>query len=324
MARTSQLWEKRKGDRRIAENADETEFAALQRGISNLDAGIRDDIISGEMEDFVAPFEVDRWAEDDLRLDESHIPLAEEILRRKKLLGDLYPFEEENNWLTYRPRKNSSLIYEFCLAVSCAQSLTKGKAAYLPRTFERLALVATKKYIGKGAWGIRTGWPWDKSHQATSFRDIVNIINHRTNEWLWQPPHDFPDNPSPQYVKDLGMDFVVAKSFADQRRGQIFLVGQCACGNDWESKLYDLNASAISNWFRAPVSVVPFVRVFATPRHIANDAHFYEVGTKAGLTLDRVRIVQIMETESVKKIRHRVKDLIGVVITGFQADEPIS
>ena len=316
MASISQLWEKRKGDQRIAQDADETEYAALQRGVCNLDAGIRDDIISGEMEDFVAPFEVARWAEDDMRLDESHIPLAEEILRRKRLLGDLYPFDETNNLLHYKPQKNCSLIYEFCLAVSCTSPPTKDQVTI----FEDIALDAAKAYLGEGTWGIRTGWPWDKTHHATSFRDIASIIHNRTKEWFWQPAPDFPDNPSRQDVKDLGMDFVVAKSFVDQRRGQIFLVGQCACGNNWENKLHDLNVSKIHNWFRAPASTVPFVRVFATPQHIANDARFYEVGTVAGLTFDRVRIVQIMETAGARHFRDQVKDLIALVVTGFQVD----
>lgn len=318
-------WECRKGDQRIAKDADETEFSAIQYGRCNLDAGIRDDIISGENEDFVPQIEVDEWAESDMELDDAYSPLASEIERRQSILGEYYPFVIEGNLLVYRPSK--TLAYELCLAISCSTSLTKGDFANLPRAFEHLTLAVVLCYLGQDSWGIRIGWP-QQSGRINSFKELANHLYDSTNEWEWSPDVGYPDSPSVKDVKDSGLDFMVAKLFNDGRKGQLFLVGQCACGNNWDNKYYDLTVEKLNRWFRCP-TIVPFVKVFSIPFHIANPTGFSDTCRFAGIALDRARIVRLAEnpenhgtiTNTLENGGVDTQSLIRLVISNFQSEQ---
>ena len=85
------------------------------------------------------------------------------------------------------------------------------------------------------------------------------------------------------------MDFVVWKPFLDERLGQLFVLGQCACGEDWENKLEELQESRLRRWVN-PVTHAQFVRAFAVPYHIPGHYIFSELNVRAGLTFDRVRL----------------------------------
>ena len=139
---------------------------------------------------------------------------------------------------------------------------------------------------------------------------------------------DFPierdvDAPAHIDVKDAGLDFVVWKAMPDGRKGHLFLLGQCACGDDWEEKLHDIDVDALTQSWIRPLSVAAPVRVFATPHHIPNETHFADVNQRGGLTLDRARIVLIAETLDHRDfIKQTTKDpfaeLVRLVIPGFQ------
>lgn len=323
MARQRQ-WEQRRSDERVASNADQAEFSAVSYGSCNLEAGTADERIADAMDayELADPRQVPGWAREDAKYDSATSAIAEEVIRRRGLLGQSYPFCLVGNRIDYRP--SCTLAYEFCLAASQAPGQSEGELKRLPPAFERLVRDVVICYLGRGSQGYRTGWPPDGLEpRPKRFRQVIEQLHKFTSEWHWDPRTGFPPDPAPRDVKDEGLDFVVWRPMPDRRVGQLFMVGQCACGDDWETKFHDLDIDKLSRWIR-PLSRATPVRVFATPRHIPNDVHFGEVNQLAGLTLDRARIVLLAEMPDnrgfiVEQARDSYKDLIRLVIPDFEA-----
>lgn len=323
MAKTD--WESRKEDERTAKNADQTEFLALKFGSCPLDEGTRDDRTADAMDDFGALDDINnaQWAVDDSKVDDAVGAIADEVERRFLLMGPFYPFVKDGNTLTYH--RSHTLTYELCLAISSAPTITQSPFNSLPPAFERLCRDVVKCFAGTNASALRTGWPIDDQDERTAkFKSVVDLINKDTQEWVWRPAHGMPEDPSHKDVKDLGIDFAVWKKFPDDRKGMLFLLGQCACGDDWTGKFGDLNIKEIEDdWFRF-LSVAAPMRLFAVPHHIPNKTYFEEVNRKAGLTLDRARIVMIAENDANRDLviagaSTPFSDLVKLVVDGFVA-----
>lgn len=321
-------WESRKTDQRTAKNADQTEFLAVKFGSCALDEGVRDDRTADAMDDFgtLDPTINASWAVDDSKVDDAVGSLAGEIERRATLMGGAYPFVKDGNTLKYR--RSNSLAYELCLATCNAPTIVKNPYNALPPAFERLCRDVTKCFLGNGAEAMRTGWPIDGEDERTArFKSIADRMNRLTKEWVWQPGPGRPEDPSHLSVKDLGIDFAVWKCLPDGRRGTLFLLGQCACGDDWTEKFGDLNLKEIDeDWFRY-FSVAMPMRLFCVPRHIPNETYFDEVNRKAGLVLDRTRISMIAEVEANRAVISAgspkpLAEFVRLVVSGFEVAQP--
>jgi hypothetical protein len=330
MSHRSRGWEFRRQDENLAVNADQAEFFAIMYGSSNFESGTYDERLAGAMDDYevVPPTPTTRWANDDAALDSATSEIGFEINRRKAILADKYPFIIKGNKILYTPSK--SLVYEFCLAISLAASLSAGETKKLPIAFERLARDLMIYFLGPGAEGHRTGWPAD-SHEPrpAKFKTLMAGLSNLTGEWTWSPEPGLPNDPPCRDVKDEGLDFVVWKGFVDKRAGKLFVLGQCACGSDYLTKFSDIDPDLkkLKKWLR-PLSHAAPIRVFTTPRHIPNDIYFREVNELAGLTLDRIRITLIAEESDLSreyvltKAKIPYQELIQIVISGFQVAPP--
>lgn len=298
---------------RSAADADQAEFLAIKNGSSAPDAGIYDERVAGAMDDHERQDEIDAesWQEEDLKYDDAVGRVHEEIERRCETLGPAYPFEIHSGGINYVP--NDNLIYEFLLAICNANTLTKGKYVRLPRVFERLSARLIAAYLGDGTRFLHTGAPRDKEI-GISFKDAMNTVASETSEWKWGPDEGLPDEPQ---NGDSGCDFVVWPKPPDNRQiGQLFFLGQCACGNDWDTKLSDLTVKNLGKWFN-PLSIVDPVRCFTTPHHIT-DAMLKEASREGGYIFDRARLVGI--GHACKKltvevsIQNEMRNLIDLVV----------
>lgn len=322
-------WESRRQDERIAVNADQAELDAIRNASSNMEAGTFDDRVAGAMDDYDVPDPrgVASWAAEDIKVDSATSDIGLEVQRRKQLLGSMYPFNTDGNRITYR--QSDTLVYEFCLAVSLAKSLSVGDYASLPVAFERLVRDALICFLGPGADGVRTGWPSDEHEdRPTGFRDVMHILHGKTGEFCWRPMPGLPQNPSHIDTKDEGLDVVVWKEVPDTRAGKLILLGQCACGGNYGSKLNDIeaNLATLSRWMN-PVCWAPPTRVFCTPRHISNEFEFQRINQVAGLTLDRIRLTLLAEQQENRAViasRTKVpfERLIRLVVDGFAVVSP--
>lgn len=315
-------WKQRIPQLNAAHDADQVEKRAVELGTVNIEEGIRDQLIADAMDDF-ADVSGEFWAQDDARIEDGTGQTANELMRRAEILGDAYPFQATGNHLTYS--RSKTLIYEFCLAVSTAPTITEGRFVRLPRAFERLCRDVVSIFLGTDSDGYRTGAPSDEDEgKPARMKDVASELNSRTGEWHWEPRPGMPEDPTPRDAKDLGMDVVAWKKFQDGRRGHLFLVGQCACGHtDWRGKFGQLDLHKLEkNWFR-PLALAGAHRFFAVPFHIPNTMHLEEVTTDAGLTFDRSRITLIAESDP-ERIRANTFDnyghLIQLVIDGFEVE----
>lgn len=280
---------------RRMEDADQAEWAAIRLGSAVYDAGVYDDRVAAAMDDFrPAGLSVGAaWQETDLEIDTAVGQVHEEVVRRTAVMGAAYPFDVSQNTLSYRA--SATRFYEFCLAVSLAPNLSTGNYAKLPKFFERAVTILVREYLGRDSQALHVGTPRD-SEIGIKFRKAMETLHTRSNEWIWSPRPDLPDNPDTK--GDEGVDFVAWKETLDRRNGRLFILGQCSCGDDWTGKLSDVNLNRLQKWFQ-PLSFAQPVRAFATPRHIASDWLNEALG-QAGLVFDRARLAIVAERPEVQ------------------------
>lgn len=312
-------WEQRYLSDKISTNADEAEWSAIQYGQAHFSAGTMDEAIT-ESGDEHAPegaeflLQADTIQGAEVLQESRQGPVYELLAERQKLLGESYPFRFEGNTLVYEPSEGPP-IYELLVGICQSPSLTRDPYTRLPRFFEQLSLIAACGYFGPEAEGYRVGWPRpeNQSRFQTVIRQLKVKSGNYNSEWQWQPAEHLPDNPAPKFIKDEGMDLVVWRKWADNRSGQLYLIGQCACGGDWLNKDRDLDLGSLEEWFRLP-RVLP-IRSFFTPRYVI-DALLVELSRTAGLIFDRVRLVQVLSeqhiAEKVQAVGQQIVELVSI------------
>lgn len=307
----------------IAINADQVEFKALIENITSVKYGVADEGIADALDDFEDSnnLEAEQWANNDLKLDNADGNTIEEILRRSKLLGDLYPFKLKGASLEYCPLLDSSRLYEALLCISQAKNLTTGKYKYLPRHFEFLACIVSEIYLGLNSQSYRTGWPrgvGEPKRLKELVEKIRQLSGNMLGEWCWKPKEGLPEDPSPRDAKECGVDIVAWKKSVDNRPGQLYLIGQCACGKNWisDDKLSELKYKSIDDWVEN-FPITP-IKAFFTPSH-ATDEFIPYASRKAGIFFDRARIVMhAARSEQLKDAKTQL--IIEKIIKTVQCD----
>ena len=276
---------------RLTGDADQTELDALCTGQAIFDQGLYDEVIADAMDDFRPndTANLPEWEQHDLQQDDAVGGLIEVIEQRETLLGTRYPFRLSANSLEYH--HSETRVYEFCLLAS---TTTERDNPDLARIFEHLATLLSRRYLGPEGRAEHIGWPRENRPR---FREGANRIHqHSSGEWVWGPEPGLPDDPLPRDVKDEGLDFAAWIHHLDDRPGHIFLLGQCACGDNWPNKLTELSIERLRRWFH-PMCHVPATRAFCTPFHITNQ-RLIEASKQAGIVFDRIRLTLLAETAS--------------------------
>ncbi len=280
-------------DQRAITNADQAELRAIQNGSAVPDAGIRDEQLSGELEELAdGQHELERWAEHDVAADDEVGAIRDEIKRRIDLMGDAYPFKLSNGSIVHR--KSASGLYEYCLGVCYAPSITAGEYVKLPRSFERISGLIASKHLGPRWRMHHTGAPRSDFPRFDEAMKNMSKVACDGQEWVWNPDRGFPEEWVPG---DCGLDFLIWKPAPDRRIGQLYVVGQCACGNDWSTKFDDLKKERLEPWFR-PLTYIPFIRCFTTPFLLSN-GNFDIASRNAGWVLDRARLAMLAHEAAV-------------------------
>lgn len=274
------------------ENADQAELAAFLKGDTAISSCILDDRLAGALDDYSGDpaLELAKW-EGDKAFEEATNAAATEIDRRIRLLKDAYPFKREHGRLIHTPKPPH--LYEFLLALSFAPSYSEGRFRVLPRVFEVLACHLAEAFLEGETDSYRMGWPRPYG-AATTLKAAVEELRQKSGdhlgEWRWGPKEGNPADPTPQHAKEQGLDIVAWKKSLDGRPGQLYLLGQCACGKGWDTdaKLADLNLPLLREWISEIASVTP-IRAIFTPRH-ALDEKLPFISRHGGLVFDRTRL----------------------------------
>ncbi len=303
---------------KAAADSDQAEFKALIHGSAVIDSGLYDERTAGIFTDFALDALTqdipDDWHAKDLACDDSVGDIIQQLQERQKLISFAYPFNVDAGNISHDP-KNTNLVYEFCLALCNAPSLTKGVFRKLPRLFELVSTDLIRFYMGVNSCSFHSGWP-RSDNQPSRFRDLMQELHKLTEEWIWKPEDFLPPDPDPATAKDEGIDFVIWKTSPDARKiGQLFIIGQCACGNNWPDKFNDIDVQKLKRWFK-PMTLVPPVKAFATPFHITTPL-LTEASRQAGLVFDRLRLAAIATKENAIHIENNygeeMKELIEAI-----------
>ena len=274
---------------KISKDADQAELVALRFGETRASSGIRDDIIADTIDDDFANFDApkeEEWQARENSIDSATSRIVEELEKRGHMLGELYPFSIEGDVLKYQ--QSDSLLYEFLLCTSLSPGLTNGKFRHLPRIFERIVTELTADFLGPNTSFCHIGWP----NELRRFKQTVLVVSQESGELDWRPNDDLPiDGPR---SGDEGVDYVLWKTFGCGRPvGQMFFFGQCACGNNWETKLGDIS-KRFFKWFEQ-LKVTPG-KVFAVP-YVVPEVKLREESREAGIVLDRIRLLQAAQAQ---------------------------
>jgi hypothetical protein len=199
---------------------------------------------------------------------------------RSRLCGSRWPLVLAGRRLSRRLHLRVSLtLYRYLGLLSVAENLDSDDRAL----FEDVVALLLSALTGRP--GYRTGHPAWRG-QLSSFRDRVE----RYGLLAGLAPLEKGQTPLP-YDKDLGLDAVSWRRFADARGGDLHYVAQCATGGDWEDKLDDFKFSA---WGPHIHWAVPPTRVFATPRVLlVSSSKWIRITQEGGLILDRPRLLEL-------------------------------
>jgi hypothetical protein len=280
----------RRRDQRSMGDADQAEVLALRRGAALVDEGVYDDLVAEALDDFEnAPDEAIRleFHGRDLAEDNGTGAVMERVQDRAKRLGSLYPFTLAENQLVHKGGEIG--WYEFMLACSVQRDISSRPFKRLPQLFERISSQVATRLLGEGASALHVGHPRDAG--LPTFKSGFERLNDLTGEWPWKPADDLPEEGLA--TGDDGLDFVAWRGAGGQQRGSIYLLGQCACGDDWDTKLTELSVEKIAMWTGGGEkwAVVP-LRLFATS-HVLADGWYIKDQKAAGLLLDRIRLSEL-------------------------------
>lgn len=324
--RKSAIRRRKTAARQASVNADDLELSALRDGFAPLQSGLDDDRLADpSLEEFETPIEsgAEPFLAQDIKLEDAVVPQNNVISQREAMLKSLYPFKIERNTLVYY--QSSTLAYEYLLAVSKAPSLSAEKFAEIPRSFERFVGQAIVAFLGPGAESYRLGWPPDPPHSPL-LRERVKEISNRTGEWRWNPLPEHTNHQGPRSVKDGGIDLVIWKQFGDQRISSLYLLGQCACGNDWTTKRSDLKPHSFKDKWLHMLSHSGQLKFMAIPFHVPDENLWTESchWEQAGIFVDRLRLTLLAEHSSFRphwqeNPRDLLLPLIRLVVPKFEA-----
>jgi len=286
-------WELKQKQFQAGLDADQVEREAIRTGTTSIEFGTEDERTSGAVDDALES-EGNSWEERQNVLENLSGAVADEVHRRATIMGPSYPFTVTGGALEYAASQTG--VYEFCLAASANPTGVFEGQPKASAVFEYIARDVIAVHIGGGE-GFRTGAPvYPSENRGKTTRETFAALNVLCGEFNWQPTAGFPTEPQHKDLKDAGLDVVVWKPWPDQRRGHLFVLGQCACGkSDIGGKARDLSLNRLGNWLR-PVTHAQPVRAFLAAHHIPNSIQLYEISGEGGIVFDRARITIIAQS----------------------------
>ena len=247
--------------------------SALHQGPSGVEEGEGLEEPSGDDQ------EDDSGTSADELIDAMVADAAEEINKRVTTIGDGYPFSFDGTIISVSTDwDKDALAYVFLLLMS-ADGL-RGSATGR-RHFEQVITAALGRYL-KGEC-LRFGFPHRTpvpSHPNEAVGFLAEQIGQR-RIFTRQVKHS---------EKDMGVDAVAWKRFADSLPTKLVLLANCSTGANWKSKLGELS---IEKWKRMIDFGCDPVRVFAVP-WIPSEEDWKDIVDFGNMVLDRSRAASLL------------------------------
>ena len=223
---------------------------------------------------------------------------AEEINERVTTIGDGYPFSFDGTIVSVSPDwAKDAIAYVFLLLISAdgLPGLTNGR-----RHFEQVVTAALAQYLNGES--LRFGFP-HRTPVPTHPNEAVDFLAQHIGE-----QRIFTRQVKPK-EKDMGVDAVAWKRFADAMPTKVVLLANCSTGADWKSKLGELS---IQKWKRMIDFGCDPVQVFAVPWFLSQE-EWADIVDYGNMVLDRSRTASLLRgwdpTDVIRKwCKQRLKE----------------
>ncbi len=204
-----------------------------------------------------------------------------ELNQRVIAAGNNYPFTFSGSLLKLKNGWQSFTPYIFCLLLSYCDDAKKKVAKINHEVmFEYLSCLAAKKYIDGEV--LRFGSPRKNDPLPSGFLNAMTDVCGAVGEWSCSTASNTLRK------KDGGLDLIAWKPFPDRQIGKLILFGHCASGNNWHSKINELQPGDFcSRWLGGDKS--PIVKSFFIPYRVTTEV-FADRAISAKLFFDRCRI----------------------------------
>ena len=252
-----------------------------------------DRIADDQLEDDTDP-------EDEQRIKTAIIGVIDYMKCRKVIVTNYYPFEIDNRYSVSLKNEltDKNKIYIILLISSLIRVITqKGGFSYrITHRFESLCeqpfdmlvpQIASKEFFGAGGSSVEKVEPIGQL-----FYDKVS--NLAKNLHLPLHPDFTHETAGVNNVGDGGLDWVAWVSFADNLHMLPTYFGQCACGNDWEDKLFDANKSKWSQYILFSYDYQLFHFIPKSFRELENK-WLNSIKLHSAILIDRFRIIELLE-----------------------------
>ena len=216
------------------------------------------------------------------RCQELALEVMSEIEQREQAVGEAYPFILENSRvLQAKDNWQECIAYVFCLCLSYFGWKPKRGAKVNPwYLFEELACVAAKQYFCGDV--IRFGSRFNRA-TSSAFSGAIDDLCRRVGEGIGFRRQ------STRNRQDDHVDLVAWKEFRDRKPSKLIIFGQCAAGDNWETKLSEMNPAAFCGQWMIEPPVSPLIRSFYIPFRIPRD-DWQRIGRYTGVLFDRCRV----------------------------------
>lgn len=271
-------------------DADQTELEALFNTSAPIDAGVADDKHASALDSIDLDGDGLDWTARDTELDTLSSDLSTEINNRSNLLGDAYPFILDESSVKTK-FQSVNVFYIFCLILSNSKlRANAGEEAFnqkMARLFERVTLKIIKRYLGDFSYSHHFGFPRDDGSNIIDAMKNLKSILELSHEMSPSILDHSQEGLSSQ--KDLGIDQIIWIKRPDNRtHSHLFLLGQCACGQDYKQKYHDIDLKKLQSYFR-PFTFVDPIKMMSIP-FVLTDHEIQKISSSAGWLFDRISL----------------------------------
>ncbi|MFN0172857.1 MAG: hypothetical protein ACKV22_41280 [Bryobacteraceae bacterium] len=214
-----------------------------------------------------------------------------ELNSRRKACGGnsgFYPYEMTHEGIAYSGN-DKDLTYRFLLLLSLFGKDAGPRGSHPEKLFEELCSLALHEYMGGITTGLeRTVFGFPRRLLPKHFPKALDELCQRMGEGAGS----FGREPEVDQ-KDAKLDLVVWRAFPDGRRGKLIGFGQCATGDDWTEKAFELQPQRWCRlWMKDSVGIDPFASLFIP--HRPGEDRWLIAANYAGVLFDRCRIAWLV------------------------------
>jgi hypothetical protein len=289
-------------DRIIDENDGDVKKALKQ--ISNVSKKIVTPNIDKIADD---QFESDTDPEDEQRIKTALLGIIDYMKCRKAIVSDYYPFDIGATYSVSLTTAltNKNKVYIILLISSLIRLINRrdGYSYTITHRFEELCgqpfRVLTPEFSIKEFFGA--GGPADENPNPIGHTFYEKVGRLARNLSLPLHPFFTEEAAGVHNVGDGGLDWVAYMPFADNLPTMPTFFAQCACGNDWEDKLFDANKAKWNQYILFPYDYKLYHFIPKSFRD-ANNKWLNNIKIHSTVLIDRFRIIELLEKSNSENI----------------------